>query len=246
MLIDNLHREAHVCFAIPEAVQDEAILQRLAATLSDEELDKYRRFHFPEDRHHYLVSHALLRMTLSEYADLSPVDWRFSRNEHGRPEIANPDMPPLRFNLTHTDGLVGCIVTLDNDCGIDAEKVTARHATPGIAKRMFSEAEYRELLQLEGHDSLEYFFTHWTLREAYVKARGIGIFFPTHKLTFTVTDRHSVAVSFHPDIGNRQEHWYFRLLDLSDAHVTAIALNSATTVSKNIVVRHCDFQAALA
>lgn len=243
MLIDTLHREAHVWFTIPESVQDDGILQRLRAVLSGDELDKYRRFRFPEDRHRYLVSHALLRTALSEYIDIPPADWYFSRGEHGRPEIANPDIAPLRFNLTHTDGLVCCIVTLDDDCGIDAEKIAARRATPEIAKRMFSETEYRELQRLEGRERLEYFFTRWTLREAYVKARGTGIFFPTHKLTFTVTENRSVAVSFHPDIDNgKEELWNFKLLALSQAHITAIALNEATTVHKKIVTRRFDFE----
>jgi len=245
MLINSLNQEAHVWYSIPESVQDDGVLQQLTAILSSEELDKYRRFHFPADRHRYLVSHALVRQTLSKYFDILPPDWSFTRGEHGRPEIANPGLPPLRFNLTHTDGLVCCIVTLDDDCGIDAEKITARHATPGVAKRMFSETEYRELQQLEGQQHLEYFFVRWTLREAYVKAQGTGIFCPTHKLTFTVTDNRSISVSFHPDIDGKNELWNFQLLTLSEAHVTAIALNELKTANKNIVVRRFDFQTDL-
>ena len=245
MLIDSLHQEAHVWFTIPESVQDDGTLQRLSAILSAEELGRYRRFHFPEDRHRYLVSHALVRETLSKYIDISPADWCFSHSEHGRPEVANADIPPLRFNLTHTDGLVCCIVTLDDDCGVDTEKITARHAMPGVAKRMFSEAEHRELRRLEGREHLEYFFTRWTLREAYVKARGTGIFFPTHKLTFTLTANRSIAVSFDSDIENKNEFWNFQLLTLSEVHITAIALNELKTSNKKIVVQRLDFQAAL-
>ncbi len=244
MLIDSLHQEAHVWFTIPESVQDDGILPQLTAILSEEELDRYRRFHFPADRHRYLVSHALVRKTLSMYIDIPPADWYFSHGEHGRPEIANPDIPPLRFNLTHTDGLVCCIVTLDDDCGIDAEKITARHATPGIAKRMFSEAECRELQRLEGQQHLKYFFTRWTLREAYVKARGTGIFFPTHKLRFTIGADRSIAVSLDADIDNKKECWNFQLLTLSEAHITAIALKKIKTADKIIVVRRLDFQTA--
>ena len=245
MLIDSLHQEAHVWFAIPESVQDDGILQQLTAILSEQELDRCRRFHFFADWHRYLVSHALVRKTLSRYIDIPPADWCFSHGEHGRPEIANPGIPPLRFNLTHTDGLVCCIVTLDDDCGIDAEKITARHATAGIAKRMFSAAEYQELQRLEDQERLEYFFTRWTLREAYVKARGTGIFFPTHKLTFTLTANRSIAVSFDSDIENKNEFWNFQLLTLSEVHITAIALNELKTSNKKIVVQRLDFQAAL-
>jgi len=243
MTINLLHQEAHVWFSIPESVQDDKILQGLRDILSREELDRYRRFHFPEDRHQYLVSHALVRESLSKYVDFPAQDWLFSRGEYGRPEIANPGIPPLRFNLTHTDGLVGCVVTMDDDCGIDTEKITDRHETLKIAERMFTEAEYRELLQLKDRQHLEYFFTRWTLREAYVKARGTGLFLSSHKPGFEIAADNSIAVSFDSGIDNKKERWNFRLLPLSKLHVTAVALNGTRAADKDIVIRRHDFVA---
>jgi 4'-phosphopantetheinyl transferase len=237
MLIDKLHQEAHVWFSRPESVQDNEVLQDLTATLSNEELDKYRRLHFPADRHRYLVSHALVRKTLSRYIDRPPADWSFSHGEHGRPEIANPGTPPLRFNLTHTVGLVGCIVTRNDDCGIDAEKITTRHATSGIAERMFSETEYRELRRLEGQESLEYFFTRWTLRESYVKALGIGISFPTRKLTFSVNRENSVEISLHPELEDQRINWQFQLFKPTAEHIVATAIRRNSEMDKRIVTR---------
>jgi len=237
MLIDKLNQEAHVWFSRPESVQDKEVLQDLTATLSNQELDKYRRLHFQQDRHRYLVSHALVRKTLSRYIDRPPADWCFSRGEHGRPEIANPGTPPLRFNLTHTVGLVGCIVTRNNDCGIDAERITARHATPGIAERMFSETEYRELRRLEGQESLEYFFTRWTLRESYVKALGIGISFPTRKLTFSVNRENSVEISLHPELEDQRINWQFQLFKPTAEHIVATAIRRNSEMDKRIVTR---------
>jgi len=240
MLNHSLQQEAHVWCTIPETLRDDETLHRLTAILSEEELERYRRFHFSADRHRHLISHALVRETLSRYVDLPAADWHFSQGDHGRPEIANPDVPAIRFNLTHTAGLVCCIVTLEDDCGIDAEKVTTRHATHQIAQRMFSEAEHRELQQLEGLDHLKYFFTHWTLREAYVKARGIGISFPTSKVNFTVGEDNSVAVSFHPDIDDRYDNWHFRLLKPSEEHIAAVALRRSGGIDKKIVTRFID------
>lgn len=240
MLNDELQQEAHVWCSIPETVRDAETLHRLTAMLSEAELERYQRFHFPADRQRHLIAHALLRETLSRYHDLPAADWHFTQGEHGRPEIANPAVPPLRFNLTHTAGLVCCIVTLDVDCGIDAEKVTRRHATQDIAQRMFSDAEHRELQRLEGLEHLTYFFTRWTLREAYVKARGIGISFPTSKLKFTVGEDNSVAVSFHPDIEDRYDNWHFRLLKPSEEHIAAVALRRSGGGDKKIITRFID------
>jgi len=237
MLIDSLHQEAHVWFTIPESVQDDGILQQLTAILSEEELDRCRRFHFPADRHRYLVSHALLRKTLSRYIDIPPAGWCFSHGEHGRPEISNPNVAALRFNLTHTAGLVGCVVTLDNDCGIDAELISDRHNPTGVAERMFSAGECLEMRQLKDAAQLGYFFTRWTLREAYVKARGIGISFPTRKLQFRVNDKASVTVKFETCLQENERDWHFYLLRPTPEHVAAIAVRTGNPLEKKLLVR---------
>ncbi len=241
MLIDRLHHEAHVWFSIPESVQDDELLQRFKTLLSDEELDKYRRFHFPADRHRYLVSHTLLRKTLSAYIDLPPADWYFSHNEHGRPEIANPGLPPLRFNLTHTNGLVCCLVTLDDDCGIDAEKISTRHNPVSIAARMFSPAEHAGLSRLQGLEQLEYFYRRWTLREAYVKARGIGLTLPTRKLHFHIRHEADIGIEFDASIDDDSGNWMFQLWRPSPEHIAAVVISRQPGAVKELVVRRSEF-----
>ena len=233
-------QEAHVWFVVPESITDQQTLDRFLKLLSDDELQQYQRYYFAEDSHRYLVSHAVVRTVLSKYLDIAPADWLFKRSPRGRPEIANPAAPALRFNLTHTAGLAACVVTLADDCGIDAERISERHNPVGVAKRMFSDAESKELEQLEGQAYLEHFFTRWTLREAYVKARGIGISFPTRKLTFTVNRENSVAVSFHPDIEDRRENWQFQLLKPTAEHVAAIAIRRSSETDKTVVARFID------
>ena len=237
MTIDLLHQEAHVWFAIPESVQDDGIIKKLTAILSSEELDKHRRFHFSADRHRYLVSHALLRKTLSKYIDISPAGWTFSHGKHGRPEISNPNLAALRFNLTHTAGLVGCVVTLDHDCGIDAELISERHNPTGVAERMFSVSECLEMQQLKDAAQLDYFFTRWTLREAYVKARGIGISYPTRKLHFRVDDEARVQVKFESDLQENEREWRFHLLRPTPEHIAAIAIKTGHQPEKKLLVR---------
>ena len=235
MLLTQLSQEAHVWVVRPESIQNKTTLDVCVGLLSAQEREQCRRFRFPEDSHHYLVSHALVRNVLSKYADISPGEWIFSQSDHGRPEVANPGLPPIRFNLSHTRGLSACIVTLSRDCGIDVEKIHARHNPIGVAKRMFAKDEYEHMQRLIGHEQLEYFFTRWTLREAYVKARGIGISFPTHKLSFTVESDSDIKIDFGPDIRDDGGDWQFQLLPLSTGHATAVALRREG--GKNIVTR---------
>ncbi|HFD79967.1 MAG TPA: 4'-phosphopantetheinyl transferase superfamily protein [Gammaproteobacteria bacterium] len=238
--MDELEREAHVWLASPETIGDSRLLRRFRNSLSDEESSRMRRLKIAHHRHSYLVAHGLLRHTLSRYVDIAPEDWKFSHGRHGRPEIANPSAPPLRFNLTHTEGLTGCIVTLHADCGIDAEQLTTRHATSDIARRMFSEEECRELERLPAREHTAYFFEHWTLREAYVKAIGTGISFPTNRLRF-VTGHGGVArVLFQPDIDDHGDDWQFRLLRPTDEHVAAVAVRKDGNGSRRILTRFLD------
>ena len=66
------------------------------------------------------MAHALARLTLSRYAPVPPEAWSFSLGEHGRPEIEGPsDAGRLRFNLSHTRGMVACAVVRELDIGVD-------------------------------------------------------------------------------------------------------------------------------
>lgn len=219
-----LEHEAHVWLVKPESIRDDAILADFRAVLSAQERKQCDRFHFPEDSHRYLVAHAMLRQVLSGYADLAPTDWRFYRSKHGRPEIANSEVAGIRFNLTHTRGLAACIVTQSNECGIDAEKLDSRRHMAGIAQRMFSAEECHQLEQLNGAELTEAFFSRWVLREAFVKAKGIGISYPTHKLHFDIQNDNKIRVRFDSDLDEDNRYWQFRLLRPTEEHITAIAL----------------------
>jgi len=242
--VEELHRQAHVWLVSPESIDDRAVLERCRASLCSEELQQYRRFRFAQDQHRYLVSHALVRQVLSQYLPPAPADWRFVRNAHGRPEIAGAeDLPALRFNLTHTSGLAACLVTLDSDCGIDSEKIARRHRLGKVAGRMFSEAECKQLEALQGREFEEFFHERWTLREAYVKALGIGISFPTRKLCFEVRMETDIQVTFLEGIDDRNANWQFRLLRPTSEHIVAIALRRKGTDDKQIISRFFDLQA---
>lgn len=241
MLLQKLEQEHHVWFIVPESIQNTTTLESYLAILSEEEQSHYRRFHFATDRQRYLVSHAMVRHVLSRYAAIAPGDWHFERTRHGRPEIANSGIPALRFNLTHTHGLAACIVTLTEPCGIDAEQLDQRHNLLGVAKRMFSPLEYEQLSHLDGRTFLDDFYTRWTLREAYVKARGIGISFPTRKLMFDIHADNEIGFMRQADIDDDRQGWRFTILRPLPDHVAAVAVGNTTQTEKNLVTRFFEF-----
>jgi 4'-phosphopantetheinyl transferase len=235
MLLDKLDHEAHLWLVKPESIRSNAILDDCMDSLSAQEQKRCRRFRFQQDKHRFLVSHALVRRVLSKYANISPDQWEFSVANHGRPEVANPEAKAIRFNLSHTTGLTACLVTLSCDCGVDVERIHLRHNPISIARRMFSTTEVRQMLQLNDRDQLDYFFTRWTLREAYTKARGIGIAFPTHKLDFNIKSTTEIDIHFQADIDDKSEAWQFEVFSLTAEHMAAAAIYRPEQSDKTIV-----------
>jgi len=240
-LLQKLEHEAHVWLTRPEDVTDPDQLQAYQSLLSHDEQERYQRFHFDRDRHHYLVAHVLLRKALSAYVDVDPSAWQFSQNQHGRPEISAPEIEPLlRFNLTHTNGLVACVVTLELDCGVDVERVSARGNLTGIAEKMFADSEQQDLMNLDGQAFLERFFTYWTLREAYCKALGVGIAWSKSNYGFVEEGGERWGISFDAESNDESADWQFALTRPTAEHLLAVAVRAAsgpdTPIIQNFVV----------
>src|SRR5207237_784353 len=117
--------------------------------MSSGERDRHDRLRSADGRKQFLVTRALARTVLSRYAEPAPPAWTFKTNAHGRPEIEGPEgVPPLRFNLSNTTGLVVCAVALDRDIGIDVEDRERPGETVAIVECFFSTLEVAALRAL--------------------------------------------------------------------------------------------------
>src|SRR5262245_60054247 len=81
--------------------------------LPADETARAERFWHAADCHRFVTARAIVRMMLSRYVERPPQVWQLRIESHGRPEIANlpAGAPDLRFNISHTDGLVACAFT---------------------------------------------------------------------------------------------------------------------------------------
>jgi 4'-phosphopantetheinyl transferase len=169
------------CADVWYAFQDrhERLLNSMGSSnpLSDEERQRHDRFRFQEDRDLFLLSHSLLRLKLSEYASVEPGDWKFRSTTHGKPEIASPEeFRHLQFNLSHTRGLAACAISRSVAIGIDVENTSRSLSCLELARRFFSPVEIASLEPKNGEELRTAFFEIWTLKEAYIKACGSGLF----------------------------------------------------------------------
>ena len=163
-----------------------ALLKQYQGLLTPDESMKQQRYKFAKDRHDALITRAFIRDLLSYYADVQPSDWRFEKGEKDKPEIANPVLP-LRFNISHTQNLIICAVTLAEDIGCDVENTSRTNDVLSIADRYFSADETQALFALPSTQQRDRFFDYWTLKESYIKAWGLGLSIPLKDFSFTIS-----------------------------------------------------------
>ncbi|HYK00860.1 MAG TPA: 4'-phosphopantetheinyl transferase superfamily protein [Thermoanaerobaculia bacterium] len=151
----------------------DALLSRIGDLLSAEELARANRFRFEPDRVLFATAHAFLRTLLPRYTDS---ELTFVEMEKGKPELRDRS---VRFNLSHTRGLVLVGITATADLGVDVERIDERDLE-GLAKRVYTEREISAWKR-----DPEWFFDHWTLKESYIKARGLGLSLDLKAFGFT-------------------------------------------------------------
>lgn len=207
---------------------DEALLNQYRAMLSEGERQQELRYRLPEHRRCYLTTRALLRTVLSRYARLDPAAWSFAVNAHGKPEIANSYQANQRisFNLSHTDGLIVLGIAAGGPIGVDAENMRSRPAPLCIAPTFLAAEERVALRSLALDEQQERFFSYWTLKEAYTKARGMGLSIPLDKISFRFRSSRSIDVSFHPSLNDVPANWRFRLFRPSPDHLAVLCTGS--------------------
>jgi 4'-phosphopantetheinyl transferase len=193
--------------------------------LSDDERQRADRFVHAADRRIYMLAHALARTALSAHAPTRPEDWRFTVNAHGCPSVidAQAGTPRLSFNLSHTAGLVAVAIARGHRVGVDVER-TDRLVSDGVAERYFAPAEVTALHGLQGVEQRRAFFDYWTLKEAYIKARGLGLAIPLDAFAFTLRTPQSPAIAFVDGFDDRADRWQFWQAWPSPVHRLSLAV----------------------
>lgn len=193
--------------------------------LSEDERRRADRYVHDRDRVTYTAAHALVRTVLSEHGATPRAGWQFRENTHGCPFVvdAQAGAPSLAFNLSHTTGLVAVAVTRGRAVGVDVERVD-RVVTDGIAERHFAPAEVAALQRLPRDVQARVFFEYWTLKEAYIKARGMGLAIPLDAFAFTLRGDEPPTIAFASGFDDRPGRWQFWQTWPTDRHRLSLAV----------------------
>jgi 4'-phosphopantetheinyl transferase len=229
-------------FAYNEKIKAPQLLSQYLDMLNESERIQQKRFHFEKHRHQYLITRALVRSVLSHYDDsLKPKQWEFSKNNYGKPSISNTALKnPIQFNLSHTDQLIVMAVTQSKEIGVDVEYLPRLGKPLEIANSFFSPSEVTQLLALPEEQQRNRFFDLWTLKEAYIKACGMGLSIPLDHFSFSFSQQGKIQIEFIPERNDQPELWQFWQIKPSDTHKVSMALKTDKMNSSGYSLRLCE------
>ena len=201
------------------------ILNTLGLTLSADELERANRFHFQKDRCRFIAGRGILRSIIADYLQTRPKDIGFTYNTRGKPSITKMSGGSgISFNLSHSHGLAVYAFTRRREIGIDIERLRSNLSFERIAKRFFTTEEFEKLNSLAHEEFIEGFFKLWTFKEAYIKAKGIGLSIPLNRFVVTFDRGQTVRIKkigINPD---EECGWSFHSLTPARGYVGALAV----------------------
>jgi 4'-phosphopantetheinyl transferase len=225
----------HVWMIAPPKLSDEQLADAYPL-LTAEERERHRKFVFERHRREYLTTRGLVRAALSRHRAVDRAAWAFRRNEYGRPELEPPC--GLRFNLSNHPSLVVCAVRESAlELGCDLEPLDRGAEVLGIADTVFAPRELAELRALPEAAQPLRALALWTLKEAYIKARSIGLTLPLQEFSFAFPEGAAPNITFTSQISDVAVRWRFAMLDLEGCRIALAIEREIDRAAPELLVR---------
>jgi 4'-phosphopantetheinyl transferase len=222
-------KQLYLWCAYPRDLSTESVVETSLSMLSKDERAHWKSLQFDRHRCEYLATRTLVRTALSHYYPLAPAAWQFQLNSHGKPRV-DPDCG-LHFNLSNSLDLVACLIAKDAEVGIDLESYARAKDIADLAEDVFSPLELSQLEGLGDLERLDRALSLWTLKEAFIKARGAGLSLPLKKLSFRFEGTKGIRLEVDPCLCDEPDrHWRFCLLDHAGHRIALMA--DQTTISE--------------
>jgi 4'-phosphopantetheinyl transferase len=213
-------------------IEESGGVDRAVAWLQAAEPERFARYRFEADRQMFLAGRVLARTLVGRALGVAPEAWRWREGPHGRPEVAEP-ATALRFNLSHSAGLIVCALAMGREVGVDVEHLARPPVDRKMIRRYFSPAEAADV-EAQGPDRWQdRFLVYWTLKEAYLKARGLGVSVPLSEITFELDDDRA-RVHFDGSLAGSDTRWALRFSRPTPRHLMAVAASEADGVEPQI------------
>ncbi len=140
--------------------------------LSDAECERLGSYRSRAAAERYVVTRSLVRTVLGAHTGVAPTAVRVRLTPTGKPEAEG-----VHFNVTHSGEIILLALCDDRPIGVDVERRREVLRVQALVDRWLTDAERVELSALRGRglgDS-DAFLRVWSLKEARLKALGVGI-----------------------------------------------------------------------
>jgi 4'-phosphopantetheinyl transferase len=212
-------------YAYPDDLLAEKAVEECASLMTEEERIRWRSFHFDRHRREYLATRVLVRTALSHLLPHPLEAWCFSRNAYGKPMV-DPGCG-LSFSLSNSLGLVACLAGASGEVGLDVGSYERAEQIAELAPEVFSPVELAQLEALRRTERLDRALSLWTLKEAYIKARGMGLSLPLQKFSFVFGGVEGMRLELDECLADEAGRWRFCLLDHAGHRVALMAEHAA-------------------
>ena len=189
--------------------------------LPADERERFHRYRHPLTAHQFLAGRLLIRGWLEAVSGTAAVEWQLVEGTRGRPAIAHPPSA-WSFNLAHSGGLVACALSLLPDVGVDLEHLDRRPMDRDLYRRFCSPTEIADIERQPEDARITRFLTYWTLKEAYLKARGLGIAVQLADVEFSI-DGPRPSLTLRGSLEDADPGWAFALFQPSPRFLLSVA-----------------------
>lgn len=197
--------------------------------LSEDERTRLNRFRMENKRREFAFGRLWLRGLLGSYLDCAPAEVQFAYTERGRPYLPGEEGPEgLQFNLSHSGPRAICGLVRGHAIGIDIERAAGVEPRDGIARRFFTPNEHQAIHNLPEPLQAGAFFRCWTSKEAFLKARSLGLAGHLHSFEVEPDPRCPPALlNVHGDPREAGE-WSLRAIEAGEGYDAVCAVRGRT------------------
>lgn len=190
--------------------------------LNDEERTRADRLRNPAHGERFTAGRGILRLLLGKYLDAKPCAVPLASEAHGKPFVSGNT--GLRFNLSHSNDTALFAFARERELGIDIQELAPIERPEALARRFFSAQEIEALRTMPPDAYALAFYTCWTRKEAYLKARGEGLRLSLSKFSVSVHAEETAVLKSGKLEPAELDRWTFTNLPPTEGYAAALVV----------------------
>ena len=193
------------------------ILNGSSEILSVRESDRLDGYNFERDKVKFAFRHIKLREILAQYIDCEPQEIVFNYNNYKKPHISYPVTGlNIKFNISYSNKIILLGITTEDEIGVDVEQIVELNNLDDLAKDHFSSEEYSYYIKFNKMEKLNIFYKIWCAKESYIKAVGMGFYYPLDSFYVRFNDQNQFDSIILRQCPEAKIYWATKEISIND------------------------------